>query len=143
MTIKDILNRKVITISPTQSLPEAMSVLIDNRISCLPVVEPDGKLIGILSDKDIFRKVHETSGAYHEITVGTSMTTDLIIGVPTDEVSYIAGVMTKNRIRHVPICDKGRMIGLVSIGDIVKTQMENITVENRYLKQYITGNYPG
>lgn len=143
MTIQEILNKKVITISPTQSLVEAMQVLIDNKISCLPVVQEGSKLIGILSDKDIFRKVHETSGKYHDIAVSNCMSTDLIIGFPTDEVAYIAGVMTKNRIRHVPICDDGEMIGLVSIGDIVKTQMENIQVENRYLKQYISGDYPG
>lgn len=143
MTIKEILNRKVITISPTQSLAEAMQILLDNKISCLPVVESDHKLIGILSDKDIFKKVHETSGKYHHLPVKDCMSTELIIGVPTDEVAYIAGVMTKNRIRHVPICEAGEMIGLVSIGDIVKTQMEDIQVENRYLKQYISGDYPG
>ena len=143
MTIKDILNQKVITTTKTQSLSEAMRILIDNRISCLPVVESDGKLIGIVSDKDIFRKVHETSGAYLNVSVGDCMSTDLIIGVPEDEVAYIAGVMTENRIRHVPICDKDKMIGLISIGDIVKTQMEKIQGENRYLKQYISGDYPG
>ena len=143
MTIKEILNKKVITISATQCLAEAMQALLDNKISCLPVVEDDTKLVGIISDKDIFRKVHETSGKYHDVAVGDCMSTDLIIGVPTDKVSYIAGVMTENRIRHVPICDEGHMVGLVSIGDIVKTQMENIRVENRYLKQYISGNYPG
>jgi len=63
--------------------------------------------------------------------------------VPDDEVSYIAGVMTNNRIRHVPIVENKQLAGLVSVGDVVKTQMENIQIENRYLKQYIDGSYPG
>jgi CBS domain-containing protein len=142
MTIKDILHKKVITTTKDEPLTRAMKTLIENKISCLPVVEADGKLVGIISDKDIFRKVHETSGKYHEVTVGECMTTELLVGLPTDEVAYIAGVMTENRIRHVPIVDGGQMIGLISIGDIVKTQMENIKVENRYLKEYITGKYP-
>ena len=71
------------------------------------------------------------------------MSTNLIVGLPEDDVAYIAGVMTENRIRHVPIVDRDRIIGLLSVGDIVKTQIENIKVENRYLWQYIEGSYPG
>ena len=142
MTIKDILHKKVITVDKSEKLTRAMHVLIENRISCLPVVDAEGRLIGIISDKDIFKKVHETSGKYHEVSVGECMSTDLIVGLPDDEVSYIAGIMTENRIRHVPIVEGDHMIGLISIGDIVKTQMENIKVENRYLKEYISGKYP-
>ncbi len=143
MTIKDILISNVVTIQANQTLVEAMQLLLDHRISCLPVIEGDNKLIGIVSDKDIFRKVHETNGKYQAVTVGDSMSTDLIIGLPTDKVSYIARVMTKNRIRHVPVCEDAKIIGLVSIGDIVKTQIDDIEGENRYLKQYIKGGYPG
>lgn len=142
MTIQDILNKKVITAKPSQTLSEAMTLLLKHKISCLPVLEDDGKLVGIISDKDIFKKVHETNGRHQDVPVKESMSTDLIIGLPTDEVSYIASVMTENRIRHVPICDESGMVGLVSIGDIVKTQMEKIKVENRYLKEYIHGKYP-
>lgn len=142
MIVKDILNTNIITTTSSQPLHEAMKLMLEKAISCLPVME-DKTLIGIISDKDIFRRVHETDGKYHRVTVGECMTTDLIIGLPTDKVSYIASVMTENRIRHIPICEEGKMIGLISVGDIVKCQIEDIKVENRYLKQYITGNYPG
>ena len=113
------------------------------NIRRIPVTDDSNKLVGIISDKDIFRKVHDTDGKYQEVTVGAAMTTDLIIGLPTDKFSYIAQVMTKNRIRHVPVCKEAKIIGLVSIGDIVKTQIDSIEGENRYLKQYISGDYPG
>lgn len=143
MTINDILISNIITIEAGQTLSLAMQLLLDHRISCLPVIEGEDTLIGIISDKDIFRKVHETDGKYQAVTVGEAMTTDLIIGLPTDKVSYIARIMTENRIRHVPVCKDARIIGLVSIGDIVKTQIDDIEGENRYLKQYIKGEYPG
>ena len=146
MLVKDILNqqkRKIITAGEKTTIKQAMKLMVDNKISCLPVLEDDGKLVGIISDKDIFWKIYETECHIREMTVGEVMTSNLIVGVPEDEVPYIAGVMTENKIRHVPIIQQDRMIGLVSVGDIVKTQMENIKIENRYLQQYISGSYPG
>jgi len=70
------------------------------------------------------------------------MTSELLVGLPTDEISYIAAIMTNNRIRHIPIMDGKNLIGLLSVGDIVKTLMANIETENRYLRQYIDGTYP-
>ncbi len=144
MLVKDILKCKqkgLVTATPNMTIRQAMELLIKNRISSLPVEDDDGKLIGIISDKDIFRKIYETRGDYRVFTVGQLMTTDLIIGLPEDELSYIAGLMTHNRIRHIPIVEKDRLIGIISVGDIVKTQMENMEVENRYLKQYLSGSY--
>ncbi len=65
------------------------------------------------------------------------MTTRLIIGVPDDEVSYVMGVMTHNRIRHLPIVSGDHLEGILSIGDVVKAQLEEVAVENRYLRDYI------
>ncbi|MCP4683854.1 MAG: CBS domain-containing protein [bacterium] len=145
MQVKDILktkNREVVTATTSTPVPEAMKALISNRISCLPVVSDANKLEGIISDKDIFRKIHEDPDGFRDSTVGDLMSKDLIVGLMEDEIAYIAGVMTNNRIRHVPIVDDSKLKGLVSVGDIVKTQMEKIEIENRYLKQYIGGDYP-
>lgn len=145
MQVKDILkskNREVVTANAETPVPEAMKALISNKISCLPVVSDNDELKGIISDKDIFKKVHEDPDGFRSSTVGELMSRDLIVGVMDDEVAYIAGIMTNNRIRHVPIVEENKLKGLVSIGDIVKTQMEHIKVENRYLKQYIAGDYP-
>lgn len=146
MTVKDLLDSRqteVITTTTETSMKEAMRLLIDNNISCLPITEDDGTLLGIISDKDIFRKVYETGGGDLNFAVGELMSRDLIIGLPNDDVRYIAGLMTNNRIRHIPVVAADKLIGLVSIGDVVKTQMKDMSIENRYLKSYIEGTYPG
>ena len=141
MLVKTLLEskpRRLIIASPSTSIDEAMDLLISNSISCLPVLEGD-KLIGIISDQDIFKKVHQTKGEYHSLKVEDVMTVDLIVGLLDDEISYIVGLMGKNWIRHVPIVEGEKLIGLVSQRDIVKKQTENIEVENRYLKMYTEG----
>jgi len=146
MQVQDILKvkgRKTITINRKTSIQDAMDTLISNRISCLPVVDGSDCLIGIISDKDIFRRVHVDPKGFAAAMVGELMTSDVIVGIATDSVSYIAGVMTKNKIRHIPIVEKKKLIGLISVGDVVKSQLENMEIENRYLKQYIDGSYPG
>ena len=146
MLVKEVLqskDKRLVTTGPTATLKQAMGLLITNKVSSLPVLDENEKLIGIISDKDIFRKAHEDAQTFQNLSVGECMSTNLIVGLPEDDVAYIAGVMTENRIRHVPIVDRDRIIGLLSVGDIVKTQIENIKVENRYLWQYIEGSYPG
>jgi len=146
MRVKDILKTKGReTITTTEATPvyDAMCLLVEHKISCLPVVNTKHSLVGIISDKDIFHRVHKDPNNFREATVGELMSTDVIVGVRDDDVAYIAGVMTNNRIRHVPIVENDKLIGLISVGDVVKTQMEHIQIENRYLKQFIDGNYPG
>jgi len=145
MKAKDILQvkqREPITVSPKTNLKEAMKLLITNRISCLPVLSDDSQLVGIISDKDIFKAIYENPDSFSAMPVGDNMSTNLIVGLADDELNYIAGLMTNNRIRHIPIVKDRQLIGLVSVGDIVKSQMTDIEVENRYLKIYIEGSYP-
>jgi len=145
MIVKDILKckqKELVTALPTTTIRQAMELLIENKISSLPVVDENQKLVGIISDKDIFKKIYKTEGDYRIFTVGQLMTTNLIVGLAEDELPYIAGLMTNNRIRHIPIVEQDRIIGIISVGDIVKTQMEHIKIENRYLKQYLNGSYP-
>lgn len=142
MLVKTLLAnkpREIITTSKKTSVDAAMDLMISNNIGCLPVVDDEGKLIGIVSDKDIFRKIHDTKDQYHNLTVSDIMTDALIVGLPDDELAYIAGVMDKNWIRHVPILDGEKLIGLVSQRDIIRTQAEHHEIENRYLNLYIDG----
>ena len=146
MEVKDFLKngpRRIITAREDTPVPEAMALLIDNRISCLPVVNDATELVGIISDKDIFRATFENPLGFTKTVVGSLMTTDLIVGLTSDKFDYIAGVMTKNRIRHVPIVENKRLVGLLSLGDIVKSHLSNMEIENRYLKKYIEDSYPG
>lgn len=146
MKVKEILQNKpgkLVTVAPEANIIVAMQLLIDNRIGCLPVISESGRLVGIVSDKDIFKAVYNHQDGFAGLSVGEIMSTNLIVGIPEDGIEYIAGIMTKNRIRHIPIMEGDQLAGLVSIGDVVKCQMSSIEIENRYLKIYIEGNYPG
>ncbi|RKX21719.1 MAG: hypothetical protein DRP35_03635 [Candidatus Zixiibacteriota bacterium] len=136
-------NRKVITATTEATLQQAMKLLIENKISSLPVIDENDKLIGIVSDKDIFVSLYSDTSNMTGKTVKDIMSVDLIVGIKSDDLNYIAGLMTNNKIRHIPIVDNNKIIGIISVGDIVKAQMTNIEIENRYLKNYIDGNYPG
>jgi CBS domain-containing protein len=145
MLVNEVLRTKpksIITAETSTLVSRAMELLLQHRISCLPVLNADRELVGIISDKDIFKLLHERPQAASSQTVSSIMTSDLLVGLPTDEISYIAAIMTNNRIRHIPIMEGKTLVGLLSVGDIVKTLMAHIETENRYLRQYIDGTYP-
>ncbi len=142
MLVKNLLDTKpkqIISTVADTSIDQAMDLLIKNNIGCLPVLDDSGELVGIISDKDIFKRIHEAKGDYHALKVSDVMTTNLIVGLPDDDIGYIAGIMKKNWIRHVPIVEEGTVIGLVSLRDILKTTSKTTDIENRYLKMYMDG----
>ncbi len=145
MKVKDVLKnkkRELVTVDASTNILEAMDLLIKNGISCLPILGYSGQLVGIISDKDIFKAVFENQQGFQSFTVGNLMTTDLIVGLPDDEIDYIGGVMTENQIRHVPIVEQDKLLGLLSLGDVVKAEIKRMKIENRYLKMYMEGNQP-
>ena len=138
-TLSEQSGKSLITTSIETSVDDAMELLISNKIGCLPVVDEKNRLVGIVSDKDIFIKIYETKGDYHGLQVRDIMARDLIVGVPDDDIAYIAGLMDKNLIRHVPIVDGEKIVGLISQRDIIRTQAANAEIENRYLRLYTGG----
>lgn len=152
MQIHDILRQKgrnVVTIEVHKTVHEAIGVLNQHRIGALVVIGDDGEISGIITERDILREcgercTHLTESPGPEekacpVLVRDAMTKDLIIGVPGDDLSYVMGVMTKNRIRHLPILDGGDLVGIISIGDVVNAHVEETEYENRLLKDYIHG----
>lgn len=142
MLVKTLLEDKsveLITIEPETSIDDAMELMIKNKIGCLMVLDDDKKLKGIISDKDIFKTVHETKGEYHSLMAKDIMTAAVIAGKLTDEVTNIAWVMQKNYVRHIPILDEGNLVGLISQRDILKYEIETRELENRYLQQHMDG----
>jgi len=136
MLVKALLEQKpknVVTATAETSIDEAMDMLIKNKIGCLPVLDKNQKLIGIISDKDIFEKIHQTKGQYQSLKVQDLMKTELIVGLLDDDINYIAGIMEKNWIRHVPIVDGDNVIGMVSLRDIHRNYVRAKELENRYL----------
>jgi len=140
MKIRDILHGKgaqVVTIGPDATIHDAMAALVAHRIGSLVVLDQQGKIVGIITERDILRECAARSERVKETKVREVMTTNLIIGLADDEVSYVMGIMTQNRIRHLPILAGEHLEGLISIGDVVKAQLEETEFENRYLKDYI------
>lgn len=144
--VKDILTEKslgVVSVHPTQSIHEAIKRLTDHNIGSVLVIDENQKLVGIFTERDILRECVRRSDHLKSTPVESVMTTDLIIGLPDDDVEYLLSIMTKNKIRHIPILDGDNVEGVVSIGDLVKAFLNEVSYENRYLKDYIMGKYPG
>lgn len=142
MKVSELLVRKganVSTIHPEKPLRSAMGVMIDEKIGALPVVCKDGGLVGIITERDLFRFLYHDIGAFDKKVVADIMTQELIVGIPEDDIEYIAKIMTKNRIRHIPVVEKEHLKGILSIGDIVKARNEDTNSTNRYLMEYISG----
>lgn len=145
MKVEDILKEKgsrVITTHEDNLLVDAMAIFFANKVGSLLVVDKNDKILGIVAPNDVLRGIHNNIEGVHSIKVKEVMSSDLIVAYPEDDIEYIQNIMTENRVRHIPILDKGKLVGLVSIGDVVKAQMNEKKVENRYLKDYIEGKYP-
>lgn len=141
MKIRDILRQKgseVVTVAPELRVLDAMRVLVENNIGSVVVVE-GGSIRGILTERDVLRLGAANPARLATDTVAETMTQDLMVGVPDDDLEYVMTVMVRNRIRHLPIVDDGRLAGMVSIGDVVNALRTSAEAENRYLRDYIQG----
>jgi CBS domain-containing protein len=146
MFVKELLDsrpREVVTTTTDTTIPDAMRLLVTNKISCVPVLSRAGELQGIVSERDIFRLVFEHPDDFRSFTVGQIMSADVITASPDDDVNHVAALMTHHRFRHVPILAHGKIVGLVSIGDLVKARLADAEDENRHLHKFISGDYPG
>jgi CBS domain-containing protein len=141
MKIRDVLRTKgdqVVTVSSDGTVLSAMQILVEHNIGAVVVVD-QGQIKGILSERDVLRLGAREPAALSTTQIGEVMTKELVICVDEDEVEYALNVMTRNRIRHLPIVEEGRLVGIVSIGDLVNVSREQVEFENRYLRDYIQG----
>lgn len=142
MKVRDLLTKKpsgVITISPDQTLRAASKVLAQYNIGALVAVDTAGLPVGILSERDIVRAVAEAGAKALTRTVDAVMTKDLIIAALEDDVTSLISTMTDRHIRHLPIMHDQKLVGMVSIGDVVKAQRDFFEDEALALERYITG----
>ena len=126
MKIESILATKgpsVVTVRPDQSLREAVRSLAEHNIGALIVVDEAGQPIGIISERDIVREAARTETVLGQ-TVSRVMTKDLITASPQDDLETVLQTMTAKHFRHLPITDQERLIGVISIGDVVKAQLD-------------------
>lgn len=152
MLIRDIINEKgrsVVTIGVEQTINDAIRRLNHHRIGALVVTGENDEIAGIITERDILMVCGDQCGRQTEppvadqpgcpTLVADAMTSELVIGVMDDDLNYAMGIMTKNRIRHLPVLDNGCLAGIISIGDLVNAHFEEKVLENRTLKEYIHG----
>jgi CBS domain-containing protein len=139
MRLKEILDAKggdILTIERTASLADVVRKMCDYNCGSLVVCEA-GRLTGIISERDILRAIAELDAPLETILVEARMTRDVVTGSPEDNISDTMGVMTRSRIRHLPVLVDDSLVGLISIGDIVKAQHQKLERENHLLMSYI------
>jgi CBS domain-containing protein len=152
MKIRHIIERKtgpVVTIGMTATAHAAIRKLNEHRIGALVVTDPDGRIAGILSERDILRECGARCDRLPEerqslevvgpALVHEIMTADVITASLDDDLTGVMSVMTNSRIRHLPIVEGGELVGMISIGDAVKACVDMAETENRVLKEYIQG----
>ena len=140
MTVKAILSRKgrdVVTIAPTANLSEAVKLLAEKRIGAVVVTGADDRVAGILSERDIVRALGERGADALGDNVAAVMTRKVTTCAEADTISVIMERMTTGKFRHLPVVEQGRLVGVISIGDVVKTRVEEIERESDALREYI------
>jgi CBS domain-containing protein len=140
MIVKTILaakNGEVVSIEPTADLVAAAKLLSTHRIGVLVVIDAEGRLIGILSERDIVRALAKNAGAALQLPVAQVMTRNVLTCDVNDAIGTVLKRMTTGKFRHMPVLDNHRLVGLVSIGDIGKQHMQTLHDHVRQLDEYI------
>lgn len=148
MRIKDVLKQKkekvVYRINTNKTLCNAAKIFTEHRIGSLIVENDDGTIAGIITEKDILKICRDRKGDVSQQLVKNAMTPfeELITVSENDPINKAMEIMTDNRIKHLPVFKENKLVGLVSIGDLVKSMLEKSRKETKRLQDYISGDYP-
>lgn len=137
MSVAEILKSKgskVITIEPGMNVGQLAMRLHEVGVGALVVTDAAGKVVGIISERDIVRGLAEHGGHVNEMAVRELMTANVVTCCSGDDISKVAATMTRRRIRHLPVIDDGRLVGMVSIGDVLKTRIDEVQLEANVLR---------
>jgi CBS domain-containing protein len=144
MDLRSVLERKpragTLAIDADSSMKSAVDLLVEHNIGALCVVS-QSRLVGIVTERDILRQVAINGGEFLTRRVADVMTSNVLVGTYADDVEWAMRVMTEKRFRHMPIMDNGALVGMVSLGDMVLSQVGLVQTECRYLRDYIAGYY--
>ena len=141
MTISIILaskGREVVTIAPSASLASAVGLLVEKRIGAVLILGADRRVVGILSERDIVRALAERGGEALAEPVSQTMTREVWTCNENETVSNIMERMTEGRSRHVPVVDQGQVVGIVSIGDVIKHRLHQMERDSAAMHDYIS-----
>jgi CBS domain-containing protein len=140
MLVSQILKGKgdlVFTTTPSETVAAVAAQLHSRRVGALVVLDAGGQVAGIVSERDIVRVVAEGGAAALNAPISDCMTRDVLFAEPAETVDSLLERMTDRRIRHLPVCHKDRLVGLISIGDLVKSKISEVEAEAEGLKSYI------
>lgn len=140
MTIEHILSgkgRTVVTIQPARTLGDAARLLAEKRIGAVIVSDGDNPVLGILSERDVVRGVAASGAAALEHPVSRHMTAKVVTCRSQASIGEIMEIMTTGRFRHVPVVDAGRLTGIISIGDVVKSRLAEVEADQQAMRDYI------
>ncbi|NDJ91302.1 CBS domain-containing protein [Mycolicibacter kumamotonensis] len=140
MRIADVLRNKgaaVVTIHPDATVMELLAGLAEHNIGAMVVIGPDG-LQGVASERDVVRQLHVHGASLLARPVSAIMTTVVATCTKSDTADEVSMLMTEHRARHIPVLEDGRLAGIVSIGDVVKSRMEELQAEQAQLRSYIS-----
>ena len=140
MTVKSILDAKgrdVVTLGPDETLAQAAGLLAEKRIGAVVVTDAAGRILGILSERDIVRVIGQSGAQALEMRVSGVMTGKVTTCRESHTVNHVMEVMTRGRFRHLPVEKDGRLDGIVSIGDVVKRRIEEALREAEQIREYI------
>jgi CBS domain-containing protein len=140
MIVKSILSAKgsdVATIAPTATLAEATKILAEQKIGALLVTGAGGRITGIVSERDIVRALAEFGGGALQLPLTEVMTRKVVTCAPGDTVSVLMERMTAGKFRHLPVMDDADLVGIISIGDVVKYRLTELQFEQDAMRDYI------
>lgn len=136
--------QKIVTIDRDKTVHDTMGLMVEHEIGAV-IITDQGKPAGMFTERDVLKcwAQKEDTKYFKEIKVGDAMSTNLIVVEPEDDLCYVVTIMIKNRIRHLPVVKDTVIVGMLSIRDVVKEQVTDLRAENHYLKEYLSGDYPG
>jgi CBS domain-containing protein len=141
MRISDILRSKgsdVVTVGPDCTILDVVQTLVDHNIGAVVVVEDD-RPVGIVSERDILKLTARGPERLADTLARSVMSRELVTSVLDDDLDRVMHIMTDHRVRHLPILSRGRLVGIVSIGDVVNKVRSEVEETNRHLMSYISG----
>jgi len=141
LKMKESRYRVAVAVRPDETIPVAIQKLAEHDRGSLPVCDNKGKLVGIITERDIVRKCSTHPEAYVKTKIQDVMSKQVVIGNPEDDLNYAINVMKQKRIRHLPIVDNQQVLGMISMRDLLGVQLEECEIKVRYLNDYISGGY--
>jgi CBS domain-containing protein len=141
MTLQQLLDRKntdMFFARPSDELFDAIESMCQHQVGSLLVRSDAGDLLGIITERDILRFCSKRPDTLKGVQISDVMTRELIVATPDVSTDDAMSMMTDHRFRHLPIMDKGKPVGVISIGDLVKHKLKDVSVEVKYLRDYIS-----